>query len=413
MTINTVMFVLLMFEHLCRSYGASLPVFSLAEVDDQVNVSCASEEWSQKPSLIWRDKGGRELANSFDQYRTDSKRLVSVSSWLLSSPSDSEWISCSLRSADGTIKEGRVMPFISSTARDAAKWRALIVSLVISLCMLIIMAVLIIPKIRDHISRKSQEAKLAEEQENLVGPGIDMQETEIEEPETPETVDQETNTEKEFTDWEYMLACKVAIRPDASTSRLVEVGKDGSRITRKSNKSDDTEFVHILCQERLRTGQYYWVITALTEAPHKKIGTYKCPTSWYVGVTNVPLPQEYDTAKINKFPLTPENDFWVLHYEAEIGYYVYDPSMSPVVVKQCFSKLGVFLDCDNHKLSFYDFDKHTHLYTFYNVDSRLPLTPVLSPGDKPQETIIICQENGLKPCNESYPLYEPSAGAQN
>ena len=83
------------------------------------------------------------------------------------------------------------------------------------------------------------------------------------------------------------------------------------------------------------------------------------------------------------------NGYWVLHYEREKGYYVNDPSQTPVLVRDRFSKLGVFLDCEKHTLSFYDCDKHSHLYTFYDVHST-PLIPVLSPGDKKDHTIRIC-----------------------
>ncbi|KAI4904360.1 hypothetical protein NFI96_027267, partial [Prochilodus magdalenae] len=88
----------------------SLPLLSSAEAGYQMNVTCASGGWSPKPTLTWRDKGGRELRNSVDHYKTDSEGLVSVSSWLLVSPSESEWISCSVGLSDQEMKEGRVLP---------------------------------------------------------------------------------------------------------------------------------------------------------------------------------------------------------------------------------------------------------------------------------------------------------------
>uniref|UniRef100_A0A8B9H6S9 Ig-like domain-containing protein n=1 Tax=Astyanax mexicanus TaxID=7994 RepID=A0A8B9H6S9_ASTMX len=87
----------------------SLPYLSLAEVGDQVNVTCASDGWSPKPTLIWRDKTGKELKNISEYYLKDSEGLVSVRSWLMFSPSDSEWISCSVGLSDQEMKEGRVL----------------------------------------------------------------------------------------------------------------------------------------------------------------------------------------------------------------------------------------------------------------------------------------------------------------
>ncbi|KAI4884639.1 hypothetical protein NFI96_027525, partial [Prochilodus magdalenae] len=88
----------------------SPPLLSIAEAGEQVNVTCASGGWSPNPTLIWRDKEGRELRDSVDHYRADSEGLVSVSSWLLVSPSESEWIYCSVGLSDQEMKEGRVLP---------------------------------------------------------------------------------------------------------------------------------------------------------------------------------------------------------------------------------------------------------------------------------------------------------------
>ncbi|XP_072526901.1 butyrophilin subfamily 1 member A1-like [Salminus brasiliensis] len=324
------MLVLLMiFDLLGGSSGAvgSHPVLSLAEAGDQVNVTCESDGWSPKPTVTWRDKGGGELRNSSESYNGDSKGLVSVTSWVLLYPSESEWISCSVSLSARDLKEGRVLPFSPALA---------------------------------------------------------------------ETADKATNTEEEIPDWGKMLACKVAIRPDASTTGFLEVGKSQTRVTCKSI-TNEAELVHVLGKERIRSGRYYWEITALTEPPPApKIGkSYECPSSWYVGVTSEAA------EKKSRVPLTPQYSYWVLHYDKERGYYVNDPSLTNVLVRDRFSKLGVFLDCVKNKLSFYDCDKKSHLYTFYNVDSTKPLVPVLSPGEKLQHTLVICEEQCVT-CDELY-----------
>ncbi|XP_036439428.1 butyrophilin-like protein 8 [Colossoma macropomum] len=403
-------------------------LFSLSETGEQVNVTCVSDGWSPNPTLIWRDKRGKELRNSVC-HNTDSEGLVSVSSWLLFSPSESEWISCSVGLSDQEMKEGRVLPLKPVYKTDSVSdsdstlepgvspgWKAFIILLVISLLVFTVMAIFIIPKIRDHIlpknpksATKEEQTHLVEEQTRLVGeftpphPVSALREISRTDgaTQTPvsEKKDKETNTEKrkEIPDWEKMLACKVAIRPVTPTVPSLDVGKKKSRVMCTSDLNDKTAFIHVLCEERISSGRYYWEITVMIEPHTSKNGkSYKCSSSWYVGVTN-------ETAeKRRKVPLTPQNGYWVLHYEKEKGYYVNDPSQTPVLVRDQFSKLGVFLDCEKHKLSFYDCDKQTHLYTFYDVHSP-PLIPVLSPGDKQQHTIMISQEKCVK-CDE---LYQP------
>uniref|UniRef100_W5K8K7 Uncharacterized protein n=1 Tax=Astyanax mexicanus TaxID=7994 RepID=W5K8K7_ASTMX len=279
----------------------SPPVLSLAETGDEVNVTCASDGWSPKPTLTWKDMRGRELRNSV------------VQSWLMFSPSDSEWISCSVGLSDQEMKESRVLPLESAPATEQPS---------------------------------------------------------------------------------------VAIRPMKS-SRLVDVVKvkvDKSNVTRITWKLSikATDRACVLCEERICSGRYYWEITALTEPPPSLCGSYECPSSWYVGVTT-------ETAWNKQHAhLSSENDSWILQYEKEKGYYVNDPVLVPVLVRDRFSRLGVYIDCERHTLSFYDCDKRSHLYTFYNVDSTKPLIPVLSPGNKPRHTVAICEDKCVR-CDELYP----------
>ncbi|XP_049328626.1 butyrophilin subfamily 3 member A1-like [Astyanax mexicanus] len=402
----------------------SLPVLSFAEVGDQLNVTCASDRWSPIPTLIWRDERGIQLKNSVFMPKTDSEGLVSVRSWLMFSPSDSEWISCSVGLSDQEMREGRVLPIKSAPATEqelgvSSGWKvSFIISLIINLLVFTVMTLLVIPKTRDYIFSKVREITAAgkiqhivhnnyynhsfflsffgylDEESNLLSevtaPTIPVS-TVKGTPETtnehiqipvPEKNDKATNTEKEIPDWEMMTACKVAIRPDASTSSLEVEEKKKKKC--KSDFNNKTLFNHVLCEERIRSGRYYWEITVLTELfPSNKRKKYECPSSWYVGVTN-------ETAeKNNRVPLTPQNSYWVLQYDKERGFHVYDPILTSVLVRDRFSKLGVFLDCERNTLSFYDCDKKAHLYTFYNVYSKQPLIPVLSPGDKAHNTLAI------------------------
>ncbi|KAL7841063.1 hypothetical protein SRHO_G00247540 [Serrasalmus rhombeus] len=84
----------------------------------------------------------------------DSEGLVSVSSWLLFSPSESEWISCSVGSSDQETREGRVLLFKPATATAepgvSPGWRAFTILRVISLLVFTAMTV-INPKIRGLI----------------------------------------------------------------------------------------------------------------------------------------------------------------------------------------------------------------------------------------------------------------------
>ncbi|KAJ8383137.1 hypothetical protein SKAU_G00039150 [Synaphobranchus kaupii] len=86
------------------------PVLSARQADDgRMNVSCASSGWHPRPKLIWSDSQGRSGLSPGDLlYSHKEEGMVSVFSWILTSPSDAGWLSCSVHLSEGEEREGRV-----------------------------------------------------------------------------------------------------------------------------------------------------------------------------------------------------------------------------------------------------------------------------------------------------------------
>ncbi|KAI4884638.1 hypothetical protein NFI96_027524, partial [Prochilodus magdalenae] len=335
----------------------SLPVLSVAEAGQQVNVTCASGGWSPNPTLIWRDKEGRELRNSVDHYRADSEGLVSVSSWLLVSPSESEWIYCSVGLSDQEMKEGRVLPLKPDSGNDLlepSESEAVQPDTVYGADGAVFLSAgtettnegtpkdpgtpagtetanegtpkdpgtPVDPKTKEKATTTNPGTPAGTETADEGTPNY---------PGTPGTESTNKGTPKDpatpvtpvllfplYTDWKKMLPRKVAITIQSSDSTL-----------------------GCWFRERIHSGQYYWEVSGLTDISlntglFKNI--YKCPTSWYVGVTNQSAEQR------RPVPVTPQNGYWVLQYDRDKGYYVNDPSLTPVLVSGRFSTLGVFID---------------------------------------------------------------------
>ncbi|KAM9450192.1 butyrophilin subfamily 3 member A2-like [Clarias gariepinus] len=113
----------------------STPVLSIREAGEgKVNVSCQSHGWVPEPSITWTHKDGRDLKHlSNDKFTNNSVGTVDVSSWLIVSPSESEWISCSVGLSDQERKESRIKPHAGPS--DSESW---IVSFTVTLILLLL-----------------------------------------------------------------------------------------------------------------------------------------------------------------------------------------------------------------------------------------------------------------------------------
>ncbi|XP_063050252.1 butyrophilin subfamily 3 member A3-like [Engraulis encrasicolus] len=153
---------------------------------------------------------------------------------------------------------------------------------------------------------------------------------------------------------------------------------------------------HVLCQQRFNSGKHCWGVKMWTTPKITEMATndkkIKQKQSWYVGVCRD------GEEKIKKVRLTPENGFWVLQYEKGTGLFVNTDPPTPVPMTELFRRLGVFLDCDKHTLSFYNIDTNSHLCTFENVGgmSGGAIHPLVSPGIRDSEVMRVCTYEEMK-----------------
>ncbi|KAG7454751.1 hypothetical protein MATL_G00263050 [Megalops atlanticus] len=128
----------------------------------QVNVTCVSEGWFPKPTLTWRDSKGTEVKDQQGvYYSTDAQGLVSVTGWLLYSPSDSEWLSCSVSLSQGDSREGRVLTHIHAPSGWMAAFISLLVLILLS-AIIIITVLLVRSRRRGRKESKGNAVRSAE-----------------------------------------------------------------------------------------------------------------------------------------------------------------------------------------------------------------------------------------------------------
>lgn len=165
----------------------------------------------------------------------------------------------------------------------------------------------------------------------------------------------------------------VSLTLDPSTAhRTLKVTQDLKRVYYTKACGDPTPmFPHVLSKEALECGQHYWEVMLWDKASS---ATRKA--SWCVGVTQ----------KQNSHS---EHVFRALCYEGG-GKARVNPGCSEIAVEYGMQVLGLYLNCEEKTLSFYNANKTSDnlLYTFNNVPQGQYFA-FFSPGDKDHQPIKI------------------------
>ncbi|KAM9434075.1 butyrophilin subfamily 2 member A2-like isoform 2-T2 [Clarias gariepinus] len=328
-----------------RAVG-STPVLSIHEAGEgKVNVSCQSHGWVPEPSITWTHKDGRDLKHlSNDKFTNNSVGTVDVSSWLIVSPSESEWISCSVGLSDQERKEDRIMLHVP--ARDTESLTGYIIIIIPVLLVLCVVGIAVY-----CVLRKKETGPADSTSDNR--PTLSTSE-----------ISYNLDQVKQY-------KVNISIDPEETPESLIYEGKEG-KITPANVYAGwlpDNVKIFTLCKERFQAGKHYWEVKVRESQKTVK-------RSWFVGVASDKAKRKYNV------PSTPQDGFWVLCYEGDKGVYIRDQTelISLPDVNKELTAVGVFLDCDTHTLSFYNINTHSHIYTFTNVDVRTSLRPLISPG---------------------------------
>lgn len=188
----------------------------------------------------------------------------------------------------------------------------------------------------------------------------------------------------------YSPLVQLTLNPKTAPNFL-KVSGDGKSVTFSDpNKqaAHGGQHPHVLCNEILSSHQHYWEVTGYSGAFSSQ--PLYDRQSWYVGVCTKPAAAEAaSAAKKGTSLLTPKHGFWILRYEKGTGLSVNTDPVTPVPVAKEFKKLGVYLDCDKHTLSFYDATDKLHLCTFNNIPPLQTLIPLICPGIKDKDYMHI------------------------
>ncbi|XP_073692742.1 butyrophilin subfamily 1 member A1-like [Garra rufa] len=162
-------------------------------------------------------------------------------------------------------------------------------------------------------------------------------------------------------------AADVTLDPDTAHQHLIlsDDGKQVRRGEKKQNVPDNPERFdkcgNVLGKQGFSSGRFYFEVQV------------KGKTDWDIGVAKKSITRK------GKITLSPQNGYWTLRLRNGNQYSACAGPTVSVSLKVKPQKVGVFVDCEEGLVSFYDVESRSHIYSFTDQWFTEDLYPFLNP----------------------------------
>ncbi|MBN3316812.1 BT1A1 protein, partial [Atractosteus spatula] len=333
---------------------------------DQAQLLCRSEGWFPQPAVIWTDRDGNEVTSQPPTVDTDSQGLLSVSSYI-PVKQESNIFSCLVRSTQPKADWESQLHIPRDYFPAPSGW---MVTLFLTAAVTVAAAVHLVIQWRrlDGETLLMVGKKGWYNQVRYICISLSTHTRKIC---PPSKKNNKTNT---F----HFFKAAVTLNPDTAHCEL-SLSEDGKRVRkgeRKRVKQGERKSLAIkphkfnswpcvMSREAFTSGRHYWEV--------------EVNDLWRIGVT-----REFAERK-GKFRFSPQLGYWCLDCD-------YDPDdfFALTVPKSRLPrslrprKLGVCVDIEERKVSFYTLESKAHLYTFTDMvfTQGEKIYPVFGTGDQ-------------------------------
>ncbi|XP_006927521.4 butyrophilin-like protein 10 isoform X1 [Felis catus] len=347
--------------------------------DEGIRAECTSEGWYPEPQVEWRDFRGQTLPSTTNLTVSPTTGLFAVVSNVTVWDRDVGNLSCSLSNPLLQERmEAKIClpdPLLAQLSRSfpSMAWRTVLPVILIVVGLVATGATCLFWKRqRDRDRVQLEEEKLYREEEQLsqgwpedviyVSPSLD-----------PDTA-----------------SPKLALSEDRKTVRRLffeqELPNAPSRFDRDPC---------VLGLEQFSAGRYYWEV----QVGHRK--------AWNLGVCLESLDRK------GRIPKSPQHGLWALELYKE-GFWALAFPRVRLHLSEPLHRVGVFLDCDAGRISFYSVSNGSLIYAFSGLSFSAPLRPFFCLWTHDPSPLTICSERQPPealgpPQGEGQDRWEPSS----
>ncbi|XP_029071860.1 butyrophilin-like protein 9 isoform X1 [Monodon monoceros] len=315
-----------------------------------IQLRCSSSGWYPKPQSQWTDHQGRCLPPETEVIVKDAQGLFSLETSVVVQGGAHSNVSCSIQNPLLGQKKEFVVQIADVFLPGTSPWkRAFLGTLVGPLLVLALLPTLALYFFRRQ--RRSQE-KLKKQVEKDKG--------KLTEELGKLQVELDWRRAEGQAEWRaaQQHAVDVTLDPGSAHPSL-EVSEDGKSVSSRrmapgSAAGDPQRFSEQMCvlsRERFSTGRHYWEV---------HVGRR---SRWFLGACLAAVP------RAGQARLSPAGGYWVMGLWNGCEYFVLDPHRIALTMRVPPRCVGIFLDCEAGKLSFFNVSNGSHIFTFTDTFS--------------------------------------------
>ncbi|XP_007173541.1 butyrophilin-like protein 9 isoform X1 [Balaenoptera acutorostrata] len=315
-----------------------------------IQLRCSSSGWYPKPQSQWRDHQGRCLPPETEVIVKDAQGLFSLETSVVVQGGAHSNVSCSIQNPLLGQKKEFVVQIADVFLPGTSPWkRAFLGTLVGTLLLLALLPTLALYFFRKQ--RRSQEKlkKQAEKDKGNLTEELGKLQVEL-----------DWRRAEGQAEWRaaQQHAVDVTLDPGSAHPSL-EVSEDGKSVSSRrmapgSAAGDPQRFSGQMCvlsRERFSTGRHYWEV---------HVGRR---SRWFLGACLAAVP------RAGQARLSPAGGYWVMGLWNGCEYFVLDPHRVALTVRVPPRCVGILLDCEAGKLSFFNVSNGSHIFTFTDTFS--------------------------------------------
>ncbi|XP_019806731.2 butyrophilin-like protein 9 isoform X4 [Tursiops truncatus] len=308
-----------------------------------IQLRCSSSGWYPKPQSQWTDHQGRCLPPETEVIVKDAQGLFSLETSVVVQGGAHSNVSCSIQNPLLGQKKEFVVQIADVFLPGTSPWkRAFLGTLVGPLLVLALLPTLALYFFRRQRRSREKLKKQAEKDKGKLQVELDWRRAEGQ------------------AEWRaaQQHAVDVTLDPGSAHPSL-EVSEDGKSVSSRrmapgSAAGDPQRFSEQMCvlsRERFSTGRHYWEV---------HVGRR---SRWFLGACLAEVP------RAGQARLSPAGGYWVMGLWNGCEYFVLDPHRIALTMRVPPRCVGIFLDCEAGKLSFFNVSNGSHIFTFTDTFS--------------------------------------------